>query len=681
MKIKNLFRTLLFAFLVISCGKEDDPKPPTGTNEAPTISAQAFTANENIGSGTSFGAVAASDPDGDALEFSITANDNGLFEIGKTDGKLTLASGKQLDYATKAQHSITVKVDDGTDNAQAKMTINVTKADPENQAPIFVEAEYSFSVNENITDADEIGSVMATDNEDNDLQYSIVQNVSGLFKIGATDGKLTLAAGKQLDFETTDTYMITVQVSDGELSADVAITISVQNINEMPVITNSMPITVTVSEAIADDAVITTLMATDPEGGTLEFSIAEDVDNLFEIGMANGELSLQTGKIMDYETAIEHTISVQVNDGELSTYTEVTISVKNVLEADPNDEVAFVTTWKTTSAMEEVQIGVYIYADYDFIVNWGDGTIEHYILNDQTFFSHVYENAGTYKVAIEGDFPHIRMGSVDDVFKGKLESIDQWGNLAWYSFEQAFFGCTNMVYNATDVPNLSEAVNMAEMFRNATKFNGDLNSWDVKNVWIMKGMFQGASLFNGNISSWNVSAVTNMWGMFYGASKFNGDISEWSVGNVTTMRNMFLLASDFDGNIGGWNVEKVVDFGNMFFGATSFNQDLSEWVFNTHESIDMSSMFSDATAFNQDLGNWNITKVTDMANMFNDSGMSAPMYGNTLVGWSQLANIPQDITLNALNVEYCDTPEVQGARTLLVSAGWTITGDAPVNCN
>ena len=37
---------------------------------------------------------------------------------------------------------------------------------------------------------------------------------------------------------------------------------------------------------------------------------------------------------------------------------------------------------------------------------------------------------------------------------------DQWGSIAWSSMERAFFSCSNMTYNATDVPNLSAVTSM-----------------------------------------------------------------------------------------------------------------------------------------------------------------------------------------------------------------------------
>ncbi len=68
----------------------------------------------------------ATDPEGDALTWSLTTNPNNLFEIN-TNGEISLAAGKSLDYETTTSHAITVKVSDtGSLNTTANYTINVT---------------------------------------------------------------------------------------------------------------------------------------------------------------------------------------------------------------------------------------------------------------------------------------------------------------------------------------------------------------------------------------------------------------------------------------------------------------------------------------------------------------------------------------------------------------------------
>ena len=43
----------------------------------------------------------------------------------------------------------------------------------------------------------------------------------------------------------------------------------------------------------------------------------------------------------------------------------------------------------------------------------------------------------------------------------KLQSIEQWGDIQWESMRRAFAGAKNMVYNATDTPDLSAVTDMS----------------------------------------------------------------------------------------------------------------------------------------------------------------------------------------------------------------------------
>ena len=164
---------------------------------------------------------------GDNLSFSITANDNGLFEIGPT-GELSLSTGENLDFETTTVHTITVEVSDGTLAASAEITINVTDVN-ENTAPTMANQE--FTVAEDIDDATAIGTVTATDAEGDNLSFSITTNSGNLFEISA-GGELSLTQGETLDFETATSHGITVEVSDGELSNTATITINVTDVDE-----------------------------------------------------------------------------------------------------------------------------------------------------------------------------------------------------------------------------------------------------------------------------------------------------------------------------------------------------------------------------------------------------------------------------------------------------------------
>ncbi len=200
---------------------------------------------------------------------------------------------------------------------------------PVNNAPVIKDQSYNAS--EGIKDDEVFGTVTATDADKDKLSYSITANSDDLFEI-TTTGDLSLATGKTLDFETTTSYEITVEVTDGKAKAAAKITVTVTDGNDAPVINAQ---SFTVAEDISDTTIIGTVVATDPNGDSIGFSIRTNANDLFAIN-TDGEITLQTGKHLDYETATEHTLTIEASDiganatGSLTATADITITVTNI---------------------------------------------------------------------------------------------------------------------------------------------------------------------------------------------------------------------------------------------------------------------------------------------------------------------------------------------------------------
>ena len=254
--------------------------------------------------------------------------------------------------------------------------------------------------------------------------------------------------------------------------------------------------------------------------------------------------------------------------------------------------------------------------DYDVVAKQSGTTVATFnnLSNEETI---TLPSNGNYILEVTpketNGFNKIRFNNGGD--KLKITDIKQWGNIVWSSFQTAFYGCSNMVVNATDAPNLSSVTNMSFMFRNTSSANPNTSNWDVSNVENMTFMFGSASVANPDVSNWDVSSVTNMGFMFTDATSANPDTSNWDVGNVTNMRSMFENASSANPDTSNWDVSSVTNMRAMFSGASSFNQPLYSW--DVSNVTDMTNMFQGATSFNQPLNNWDVSSVTDMAVMFN----------------------------------------------------------------
>ncbi|MEE9363631.1 MAG: cadherin domain-containing protein [Cellulophaga sp.] len=337
--MKHYFKlaTAITLLIFFNCGKDDEGP----VNTAPSIKDQSFNFSEDLGPNNIIGKVAATDPEGTALTYSITAPAGSmtvaLFKISTT-GDLSLVEGKSLDYETATTHTVMVQVSDGDLSATATITVNVIDVD-ENVAPVIL--AQTFNITEDATASTEIANILATDANGDSLIYSITQNASknsnkaapqNIFELLQNNsGELRLSTNSSLDFEQETTYTIEVTVTDGVLSAAADITINVTNVNEAPSITDGSTID-DVAEDIADTVVIGTIVATDPEGDIIIFSIPLNPGNLFEIN-TDGEISLAAGKTLDYETATSHTITVNVSDGDAVSAESFTINVTDVVEA------------------------------------------------------------------------------------------------------------------------------------------------------------------------------------------------------------------------------------------------------------------------------------------------------------------------------------------------------------
>jgi surface protein len=401
-----------------------------------------------------------------------------------------------------------------------------------------------------------------------------------------------------------------------------------------------------------------------------------------------------------------------------------------------------------------------------FNSNLGTGTIPwdvskvKYILNTLNGFSNMFQGASNFNNGDEDDVTKSKINSwniggnvtgiidMTSMFNGASRfnrDISGWDVSKVTSFTSMFESAiaftnglnenTNFITSGTGINgwniNTTTAVSMANMFKNASAFNREVSSWNVSKVNNMSSMFQGtpfnktlanwervlspdtstlanvtttanmfllAQLFNQPIGNWNVSGVTSMSGMFSAARIFNQDISKWNVGKVTTflymfygnpttmsfnngdnldynsvtnlqgidgwnintsptasvtMEGMFIGTNQqhpFNRPIESWNVSRVTNMGNMF-NSCSFNQPLANWervssgVTSTLSNVSsMAGMFFQTNSFNQPIGNWNVSGVTSMEGMFDgaskfNNGLLSGVTGTLSWNTSSATNI------------------------------------------
>ena len=189
-------------------------------------SSYAWSVAEDAAVGAALGTVGATDPEGGAVSYSITAgNDAGVFQIATATGALTVAGA--LDYEATTSYSLTVQASSSGGAAKATVPVTVTVTNV-NEAPVFGAASYAFTVAEDAAIGATIGTAAATDPEGGTVVYDIrAGNDSLTFAVHALTGAVVL--GGRLNAATTPSYTLTIRaaVLEGGPSATTTVTITV----------------------------------------------------------------------------------------------------------------------------------------------------------------------------------------------------------------------------------------------------------------------------------------------------------------------------------------------------------------------------------------------------------------------------------------------------------------------
>ncbi len=206
-------------------------------NEQPIIESQSFSVDENSSAGTIIGTINASDVDaGQSLTYSIiSGNTDNAYSVNPLTGEITVNNSDALDYEIIPSFELTISVqDDGQGNLTDEAFITVTMNDV-NEQP-FIEPQ-SFAIDENSQAGAIVGTVTASDVDAGQaLTYSIISgNTDNAFTVDPLTGEITVNNSSALDYETTPSFGLTINVQDngpGNLVDEALITVNINNIDE-----------------------------------------------------------------------------------------------------------------------------------------------------------------------------------------------------------------------------------------------------------------------------------------------------------------------------------------------------------------------------------------------------------------------------------------------------------------
>ncbi len=314
----------------------DGNEPPEFDSGLPTTLEVA----ENTGAGVDIngGGFTATDPEGDALTYSLDTGAGAAFDIDATTGQVKTKGA--LDHEVKSSYTVTVSVSDGkaadftVENppvVDATHTVTITVTDVNDTPGLEDEngdviTSTTRSVAENTAAGLPVGAPVGASDDDGDtLTYSLGGSDAGSFDIDTGTGQIWVKDA--LDHETQASYSVTVLVHDGKddsgttetnptEDASIDVTIEVTDVNEKPAFDANALAEVSIAEnTAADTGIGAAFEATDPDAAdtSLTYSLGGTDEGSFDIDTASGQV--KTKGALDHEGKETYSVVVQVSDG------------------------------------------------------------------------------------------------------------------------------------------------------------------------------------------------------------------------------------------------------------------------------------------------------------------------------------------------------------------------------
>jgi len=321
----------------------------TDVNDAPVITSNGGTASVAIAVPENFTAVTtvhATDAENSPITYSISGgNDATRFTINATTGVLSFIAAPDYEAPVDSNHDnqylVNVRASDGSLTATQLLFVYVNNLD---EAPVITSngggATAAISLVENGLS---VTTVRATDPENAALVYSISAGVDAArFTIDSSTGALRFVASPNYeaptDSDLNNVYLLTVKVSDGFNIDTQALSITVINLDEAPVITSNGAGAAAAISLAENGTAVTTVVAVDQEHGAITYGISGGADSaLFAINASTGVLTFLAAP--NYEAPADangdnvYLVTVKASDGFQIDTQALSVTVTNVNEA------------------------------------------------------------------------------------------------------------------------------------------------------------------------------------------------------------------------------------------------------------------------------------------------------------------------------------------------------------
>lgn len=285
-------------------------------NEPFTLNVVSSAIDENTPNGTVVAQVAVTDPDiNDTHSFTVTGGTGATAFTINAAGEIVVADVSELDFETTSELTLEFQVTD-SGNLTAPQTLTFALNDQNDVAPT-IDPLPAFSIREDSPLGTSLGILTGTDIDTVGTpgNWAIVGgDPDGVFSLDPVTGELTIADPGTLDFETTGSYSLQVQVNDGvQSSAIQTVVVNVIDVNEAPGISLNALVSVLPENS---DTTLATTVATinvlDDALGTNNLTLTGSDAGNFEI--VGSELRLRAGVDLDFETQDRFDVVVVLDD-------------------------------------------------------------------------------------------------------------------------------------------------------------------------------------------------------------------------------------------------------------------------------------------------------------------------------------------------------------------------------
>ncbi|EKO3871020.1 tandem-95 repeat protein, partial [Vibrio harveyi] len=261
-----------------------------------------------------------SDPENDQLTITNASVPAEQGTVTIVDGKLVFTPAENFN----GDATISYTISDGqlTDDATVAVTVN-----PVNDAPVAVDDTVTTDEDTAVTI-----DVLANDSdpENDTLTITAASVPAEQGTVAIVDGKLVFTPAENFNGDATISYTI----SDGQLTDDATVAVTVNPVNDAPVAVNDA---VSTDE---DTAVTIDVLAndSDPENDTLTITVASVPAEQGTVAIVDGKLVFTPAENFNGDATISYTIS----DGQLTNDATVAVTVNPVNDAPVavNDTVA-----------------------------------------------------------------------------------------------------------------------------------------------------------------------------------------------------------------------------------------------------------------------------------------------------------------------------------------------------